>query len=63
MLPAVSYPLKQSEEVLVRDLTVATGRGEARYVRIVARNVGTCPPWHPGAGGKAWLFVDEIIVE
>lgn len=39
----------------------ATPRG--RYVRIRAENVGTCPPWHPGAGGKAWLFVDEIIVE
>ncbi|HEX7573271.1 MAG TPA: discoidin domain-containing protein, partial [Bacteroidota bacterium] len=63
ILPAVTYPLKRTEEVLVRDCTVATGTSEARYVRVVARNVGTCPPWHPGAGGKAWLFVDEIIVE
>jgi hypothetical protein len=36
---------------------------EARFVRIKARNVGICPDWHPGAGGKAWLFVDEIVVE
>jgi hexosaminidase len=36
---------------------------KARYVRIVARSLGTCPPWHAGAGGKAWLFCDEIIVE
>jgi arylsulfatase A-like enzyme len=35
----------------------------ARYVRIKARNVGVCPDWHPGAGGKAWLFCDEIIIE
>jgi len=35
----------------------------ARYVRIEARNVGICPDWHPGAGGKAWLFCDEIIIE
>jgi arylsulfatase len=35
----------------------------ARYVRITARNVGICPDWHPGAGGKAWLFCDEIIIE
>jgi len=34
-----------------------------RYLRIHAHNVGTCPDWHPGAGGKAWLFVDEVIVE
>jgi hypothetical protein len=35
----------------------------ARYVRVKARSIGTCPDWHPGAGGKAWLFVDEIVVE
>lgn len=34
-----------------------------RYVRVSARNIGNCPDWHPGAGGKAWLFVDEIVVE
>lgn len=36
---------------------------EARYVRVVARGQITCPPWHAGAGSKAWLFCDEIIVE
>ena len=35
----------------------------ARYVRVRGRNIGTCPPWHKGAGSKAWLFVDEISVE
>jgi arylsulfatase A-like enzyme len=35
----------------------------ARFVRVKATNIGTCPPWHPGAGSKAWLFADEIIVE
>lgn len=34
-----------------------------RFVRVVAKNPAVCPDWHPGAGGKAWLFVDEIIVE
>jgi hexosaminidase len=35
----------------------------ARYVRIVARNVGVNPSWHPGAGEKAFLFADEIVIE
>ncbi|HEX7501889.1 MAG TPA: beta-N-acetylhexosaminidase, partial [Acidobacteriota bacterium] len=35
----------------------------ARYVRLVARGIGVCPPGHAGAGGKAWLFTDEIVVE
>ncbi len=36
---------------------------DARYVKVKARNVGICPDWHPGAGGNAWLFIDEIYVE
>lgn len=35
----------------------------ARYVRVTARGQITCPPWHAGAGNKAWLFCDEIVVE
>jgi type 1 glutamine amidotransferase/HEAT repeat protein len=34
----------------------------ARYVRVVAKNIGTLPAWHPGAGGLAWLFADEIQI-
>ena len=35
---------------------------ESPAVRVVARNVGTIPDWHPAGGEKAWLFVDEIAV-
>jgi hexosaminidase len=35
---------------------------EARFVRIVARNPGALPAWHPGAGRPSWIFADEIIV-
>jgi arylsulfatase A-like enzyme len=34
----------------------------ARYIRVRARNVGTCPSWHAGSGGKCWIFCDEIVV-
>jgi hypothetical protein len=34
-----------------------------RYVRIYGKNVGTCPEWHKGAGGKAWIFTDEVTIE
>lgn len=36
---------------------------KGRYVKITAKNIEKCPKWHPGAGGKAWLFVDEIIIK
>ncbi len=35
----------------------------ARHIRFVAKNVGECPPFHKGAGGNAWIFIDEIIIE
>lgn len=35
----------------------------ARYIRFTARNRGVCPNGHPGSGGKAWVFIDEITVE
>ena len=36
---------------------------KGRFVHIKAKNINTCPDWHPGAGGKAWIFADEVIVE
>ncbi len=35
----------------------------ARYVKMVATNIGVCPPGHKGNGGPAWMFSDEIIVK
>jgi hexosaminidase len=34
-----------------------------RYVRISVKSPEKCPEWHRGAGRKAWVFIDEIIVE
>ncbi len=34
----------------------------ARYIKVTAANQKTCPGWHVGAGGPAWLFADEIVV-
>lgn len=35
----------------------------AQYVRMKAKNFGKCPPWHLGAGGDTWIFIDEIVIE
>ena len=34
-----------------------------RYIKMVAKNFGDCPEWHLGAGGKTWIFIDEISIE
>ena len=35
----------------------------ARYVKVFAKNFGTIPSWHLGAGGEGFIFIDEIWVE
>lgn len=35
---------------------------KARYIHVKAKNIRNCPEGHPGEGNKAWLFVDEVLV-
>lgn len=34
----------------------------ARFVRMTAHNIGTCPIGHDAEGQPAWLFCDEIVI-
>lgn len=52
----------QEEQAFTRDFTAPFAGQPARYVRLRAKTIGVCPDWHPGAGGKAWIFIDEFIV-
>jgi hexosaminidase len=54
--PAAEGPLTRA---LLTDTPEAT---HGRYVRVRARNRGIIPAGLEGAGGKAWLMVDEILV-
>ena len=49
-------------ESKIRDYSQTISPVKARYVRVHANNLGKIPAWHPGAGGKAWVFVDEIAI-
>ncbi len=35
----------------------------ARYVKVIAKNFGKLPEWHQGAGGDAFIFIDEITIK
>lgn len=61
-LAGQTNPVSQSERVLVKDFLFTASGTQARFVRFSAANIGICPSWHAGAGDKAWLFVDEVIV-
>ncbi len=57
-------PVANDYTVLRRhEIEVRCAPQSARYVRLRAQNVGACPPDHTGAGGKTWVFADEIVVE
>jgi len=53
---------KEVKGSLIQSVSVIV-KSKIRFIKLVAANQGTCPAWHPGAGNKAWLFVDEITVE
>jgi putative alpha-1,2-mannosidase len=46
-----------------RDYRQAIPTAKARYIRVHAYNLGKIPSWHPGAGGDAYIFVDEILID
>lgn len=50
-------------EVTIKEFAAALGPRRTRFVRVLARAVGAVPAWHHGAGGKAWLFADEIVLD
>jgi hypothetical protein len=35
----------------------------SRYVKVRTKSFLACPPWHKGAGGLAWIFADEIVID
>jgi hexosaminidase len=61
--PAAFDPGDGDGEPLRRDIRIEAAGARARYIRVTAKSIGLCPPGHSGAGGKAWLMADEIIVE
>jgi hexosaminidase len=52
-----------AQELSILEVSQPVSDVRVRYIRVYAQNLGLCPAWHPGRGGKAWLFVDEIVVE
>ena len=51
-----------AEDAVVQEMEVRP-HTNARYVKMVAKTLGTCPDWHVGAGQKAWIFCDEVVIE
>ena len=53
---------QKTDRPFIKEVTQAFPDTPARFVKVKARNIGVCPPWHEGKGEKCWIFADEIIV-
>jgi len=62
-LDRMESPIPRNKYGAIRHLYSAVNSLPARYVRFHAEYPGDCPEWHLGAGGKAWIFLDEIWIE
>ncbi|MCF6128583.1 GH92 family glycosyl hydrolase [Flavobacterium sp. AS60] len=49
-------------ENIIKNFSFVKGM-TARYVKVKAYNYGKLPEWHQGAGGEAFIFIDEIIIK
>lgn len=54
---------KLEENTILNFTSNETKGKKARYVKVIAKNFGKLPEWHQGAGGDAFIFVDEILVK
>ncbi|MFY0631560.1 MAG: chitobiase/beta-hexosaminidase C-terminal domain-containing protein [Flavobacteriaceae bacterium] len=50
----------QGGEAEIKKVTLQLPETSGRYFKIAIENHKILPKWHPSAGNKAWLFVDEI---
>jgi predicted alpha-1,2-mannosidase len=53
----------KDEGTLLKEFGKSLDNIKSRYIHVVAKNMGVCPDWHKGAGGKAWVFADEITIK
>lgn len=61
---SVKYDISPFEQaVYVKNYVLDSISNSTRYIKIEAKNMGTCPHPHFNSGGKAWLYLDEIMIE
>ena len=61
-IKTVTHEIPEKAKDQSHTLSIKVPRLQTRYLRLVAANKKNIPAWHQAAGRKAWLFVDEILV-
>lgn len=47
----------------IQNYTLQLKSIDAQFIKIKAKNINVLPVWHPEAGSKPWLMIDEIVIE
>ena len=47
----------------IQTFSIDTDGINARYVKVIAKNLSKAPIWHHGADLPSWIFADELIIE
>ena len=50
-------------EASIRNLVIDFYATSARFIRLHVTSIKECPEWHDGAGNKAWVFLDEVLIK
>jgi len=53
----------QNTDVQIANFETVIPETKAKFIKVKAYNFGKLPVWHQGAGGDAFIFVDEITVK
>ncbi|MDP3684732.1 MAG: hypothetical protein Q8S01_12460 [Ignavibacteria bacterium] len=53
----------QNDETEILNISSGNVDKKGRYLRVFAKNINDLPAWHKGSGDKAFIFVDEIVIE
>ncbi len=62
----VKDSIDEKKEGIFTEPFILNTTANARFVKVKTKSLIHCPRWHLGYNngtGKAWLFVDEIIVQ
>jgi hypothetical protein len=49
--------------VFIQTYSIPAGGVQARYIKVRAEALKTCPGWHIGSGKNSWIFTDEIVIK
>jgi len=54
---------EENSESELRFVELDFSKQEAKFVKIIIKNISEIPAWHAGKGTPPWLFIDEVLLK